>query len=517
MRLQNSIKNIYIGILTQIIITILGFISRKVFLDSLGTEYLGLNGLLTNILSMLSLVEGGIGTSIIYSLYRPLAESNTEEVISLIQLYKKIYSYIAILVGGLSVLIYPFVTFVTKENQSISYLSIVYFIFVFKNIISYLNAHKWSLINADQRGYILGKYNLYFNIFTTIMKIIILKVTSNYVLYLLLELGVVIIQNIWNGNVVTKLYPYLKSKTRINVKSEVKKDILKNVKAIFLHNVGSYCVFGTDNILISALINLKTVGLYSNYTMVINQVTALVKPVINGVASSIGNLIVTENNSKIYEVFRVMNLVNFWIYGFIVIFLYNLLEPFIDWWIGESFRLDRLTFIIILLNFYITGLRGPINIFKEKAGIFTNDQYLPIVEAIINLGVSLILVNYFDLSGIFLGTTVSTLVIPFWVQSKIVYNNVFQQSVKEYFKKYIFYFFVLIVTGSITIYLCDLVSIPFLFLSLVVKGMICLAVINILFVLFFYRTKEFTYILLLLNNLVSKKFNINLFKSLKLN
>ena len=187
MRTKNSIKNIYMGILTQIILTLLGFVSRKVFLDSLGTEYLGINGLLTNILSMLSLVEGGIGTSIVYNLYKPLAENNTKKITALVQLYKKLYSILAIIIFILSVGMYGILDKFIKGGTTVPYISIVYFIFTLKNLMSYLNAHKWSLINADQKGYILSKYNLIFSIVTTVSKILILMITNNYILFLLIE------------------------------------------------------------------------------------------------------------------------------------------------------------------------------------------------------------------------------------------------------------------------------------------------------------------------------------------
>ena len=302
MRTKNSIKNIYMSIVTQIVITLLGFISRKVFLNSLGTEYLGINGLLTNVLSMLSLVEGGIGTSIIYNLYKPLAENDEPKIIALIQLYKKLYGILAVVIFILSMGLYPLLGVLIKGGTNISFLGFVYFIFVIKNVISYLNAHKWSLINADQKGYVLVKYNLIFNIVTTISKIIVLKISQNYILYLVIELLIFIIQNIWNGNVVNRRYPYIKDSKKYKVDSDTKENLITNVKAIFLHNIGTYCVFGTDNLLISSLISLKTVGLYSNYTLIISQLASLLTPILNGIGASVGNLIATESKEKIYEI-----------------------------------------------------------------------------------------------------------------------------------------------------------------------------------------------------------------------
>ena len=239
MRIENSIKNMRINIITQIIIALLGFISRKVFIDNLGAEYLGVNGLLTNMLSMMSLVEGGIGVAIVYDLYKPLAENNEEKVIALIQLYKKIYGVLAIIIFMLSFIIYPFIGYIMKNDSSISFLGVVYFLFVFKNMISYLNAHKWSLINADQKGYVLAKYNLLFNVITTISKIIILTLTQNYIIYLLIECLIFIVQNIYNGRIVNDRYSYIRTRKKYKVDNKTKNNLIINAKALFLHNIGT--------------------------------------------------------------------------------------------------------------------------------------------------------------------------------------------------------------------------------------------------------------------------------------
>ena len=503
MRTKNSIKNIYISILTQIIITLLGFVSRKVFLDSLGTEYLGVNGLLSNVLSMLSLVEGGIGTSIVYNLYKPLAENDEPRIIALVQLYKKLYGILAIIIFGLSLTLYPFLGILIKDGSTISSINIIYFIFVFKNMISYLNAHKWSLINADQKGYILAKYNLIFSVVTTISKIIVLLITNNYILFLLIEAAIFIIQNLWNGKVVNERYSYIRTKKKYIVEKDVKNNLITNVKALFLHNIGSYCIFGTDNILISAFINVKAVGLYSNYTMIISQLSSLLTPILGGIGASVGNLIATESKEKSYEVFNVTYFVNFWIYSVCVIFLYNLLESFIEWWLGSGLLLDKLTFLTVLINFYISGMRNSIITFKSKAGIFDNDKYIPLIESLINLGSSIILVNYFGLAGIFMGTTISTITMPLWIQAKLVYNNIFNKSVKKYFEKYVIYLIITILVGSLTTYICSLISLNG-FISLIVKGVICMVIPNIIYLIIFYRTKELQQILNIFINIFKK-------------
>lgn len=504
MRIQNTIKNMHMLMINQIIILGLMLISRKVFIDSLGTEYLGINGLLTSILSMLSLVEGGIGTSIVYNLYKPLADNDIPKITALVQLYKKIYGILAIIIFVLSSIMYIFLENFIKGGSEIPYIGVIYYIFVFRNIISYLNAHKWSLITADQKGYIIAKYNMIFSVITTIAKIVVIEITKSYILFLIIEIIIVLVQNIYNGKVVNDRYPYIKSKQKYNIDAYTKENMITNVKALFLHNIGNWCVFGTDNILISAFVGVKNVGLYSNYTMIINQLAALFTPILNSIGASVGNMIATESKSKNYEVFKVTYMINFWIYSFSSIFLYNLLEPFINWWLGDGLLLDKLTFLVILINFYTTGMRSSINTFKSKAGIFKEDRHMPLIESIINLGTSLILVRYFGLAGILMGTTISSLTIPVWIQSKLVYNKVFNKSVVEYFRRYIVYVVLTLFSGVITTYICNTIMIRNAFISLIIKGVLCVAIINATYIIVFYNTEEFKYIYNIIKPMIYK-------------
>jgi O-antigen/teichoic acid export membrane protein len=505
MRIKHSIKNIFISISSQVIIVLLGFLSRKVFLDSLGADYLGVNGLLTNVLSIMALVESGIGISIVYNLYKPLAEKDQNKIIALVQLYKKAYGILAIIVLVISIILYPFLGHLMKNGSSVSHLSIIYFLFVLKNMISYLNAHRISLINADQRGYVLARINLLFQIVTILGRIIILIETKNYILYLVIELLFYLLQNIINGRIVNNRYPYIKTKEKYKIDLETKENLVKNVKAMFLHNIGGYLVFGIDNILISAFISVATVGLYSNYTMITQQLSALVSPILGGIGASVGNLIATESKEKNYSVFKVSFLVNFWIYSFCVIFLFNLLQPFISWWLGEQYLLDNLTFIFILINFYLNGMRTAIATFKNKAGLFVQDKYAPLIEGLINLISSLILVKFFGLAGIFIGTTISTLSTVFWTQPCIVYKNVFMQSVATYFIKYGFYGILTIMTCYATTSVSNFLVVGHSFISLVTRGIICLIIPNLIYVVIFYRNEEFKYVKNVFNILISVK------------
>lgn len=494
MRTTNSFKNILMGIISQIVIVILGLISRKVFLDNLGIDYLGIDGLLTNVLSVVALVESGIGISIVYNLYKPLAENDQKKITALIQLYKKAYAILALIILIISICLYPFLETLTNSKSSITNIALIYFVFVTKNIVSYLNAHKWSLINADQKGYVLAKINLMFHVSTTLVKILILISTQNYVLYLVIELVIYLFQNIINGRIVNKRYSYIKTKEKHYVDKETKDNLVKNVKAMFFHNIGGFLVFGTDNILIASFISIATVGLYSNYTMIIGQLSALARPVLGGISASVGNLIATETSDKSYSIFKVSFLVNFWVFSFCVIFLYNLLGPFVTWWLGEKFLLGNIVFIFILINFYLDGLTTAIGTFKNKAGLFVQDQYYPLLEGLINLVFSLFLVQKIGLVGIFIGTTISTLATVFWTQPRIVYKHVFNKPVRLYFFRYGIYTLLTLGICVLTTNICNFLVTGNNFMSLVVRGIICLIVPNTIYVYIFYKSEEFQYI-----------------------
>lgn len=502
MRTKHSLKNIYTSLFTQVVIVFLGFLSRKVFIDNLGANYLGVNGLLTNVLSIMALVESGIGISIVYNLYKPLADDDRPKIIALVQLYKKAYGVLALIIFCISLALFPLLGHLMKEGASISNLSIIYFLFVAKNIVSYLNAHKWSLINADQKGYVIARVSLIFQVTTIVGRILVLIFTQNYILYLILELFLYTLQSIINGKIVNKRYSYIKTKEKYKIDSSIKEKLVKNVKAMFLHNIGGYLVFGTDNILISSFISVATVGLYSNYTMITQQLSALVKPILGGVGASVGNLIATESPEKNYFIFKVSFLVNFWIYSLSIIFLYNLLEPFLSWWLGRQYLLDHFTFIFILINFYLDGMRTSIATFKNKAGLFVQDKYAPVIEGIINLISSLIFIKLFGLVGVFMGTTLSTIATVLWTQPFIVYKNLFKKSVIEYFVKYSYYAALTFLGCIVASYICNQFVSNISFISLIIRGLISLIVPNLIFIIIFFKSKEFGYIRELLRNIL---------------
>ncbi|WP_029906699.1 hypothetical protein [Prevotella sp. 10(H)] len=498
MRTDNSRKNFIASLSIMFAMTLLGFVTRKVFVDNIGVQYLGLNGLLLNILGVVSLLEGGFGTSIVYNLYKPLAEKDEPRIIALIQLYRKIYRYISlgILIMGLA--IYPFLDVFIKDGDSLEYVSIVFFIFLFNSIVPYFAAYKWSLINADQKQYKLAAINLGYQIGVNLTKLAILYYTKNYILYLLLESLFLVGYNVAITQKVNRLYSYIKTKVRYEVDKSTRKQIITNSKALFLHSLGGYLMHSTGNIVISSFVSIAVVGLYSNYTLITSYINSLITQTLNSFSESVGNLIATESDSRVNEVFNTIFLLNFIIVSLPVIILSNTINPFIVWWLGSEYLLDAATVAIILINLYIMGMRVSVQIFKVKSGIFTQDRFSPLIQGCLNIILSLILVQFWGITGVLLAFTISILSIGFWQFPYLVYRHTFKKPLRLYFIRYAKYTLIALISWAVAYCLCHLISNNSL-IDIILKGMISLITPVLFYYLIFGKTEEmqrflFTYI-----------------------
>ncbi|MEG1312347.1 MAG: oligosaccharide flippase family protein [Romboutsia sp.] len=495
MRIQNSLKNFTSGLGTMVISNVLAFVARTVFIAILDKSYLGVNGLLTNILSMLSLAELGIGTAINFSLYKPIAEEDDNKIALLMNFYKKAYRYIGIVVFLVGLVLMMFLDFIVKDQGEVKNLKLIFLIYLINTSYSYFMTHKVTLLNAYQKSYILAPINIIFNIITTIAQIIILIVTKNYIAYLIINMIVLLIQRLYTNHKITKMYPILNKKTNEKIPKKELDLIVKNVKAMMFHKVGDYCINGTDNIIISSFISISVVGIYSNYLMIINMINGVILMFFNSMTASMGNLISTESDEKKRESFEIINFIGMWLFGFTTVCLYNLLNPFIEIWLGKTFLISQGILAVVILNYYLTGMRVPVATMKMAAGLYDEDKFTPLIQASINLIVSIVLVKKIGLMGVFIGTLVSSLVLPCWQRPYIIYKHIFKVSSKDYFIKYLKY---LIIVICMTIGLQQIFSMIFLQVTVVnfiIRVIVCAIVPNIIFILLFNKTKEFKEVL----------------------
>lgn len=505
MRTLNSAKNLASSLGITLIMTLLGFFTRKVFVDNVGVEYLGLNGLLQNILGIMTLLEGGFATSVVYNLYKPLAEDDRPKILALLQLYRKVYRYIAVGIIVFALCLYPFIDYFIKDGENLEYVSIVYFIFLFNSVIGYFTAYKWSIINASQQNYKLTAINLTYQIGLNLTKLAILYYTKNYILYLVIEalFGVGLnIAIVWKAN---QLFPYIKTKERYLLDVATKANIVTNMKALFINKVGGFFMHSTDNIIISAFVGVTSIGLYSNYTLLTGTVRGIVDQALNSFSESVGNLIASESSEKVYEVFKTTFFVNFLLASGPVIILHNTITPFISWWLGDEYLLGYTTLCVILLNFYIDLMRSTALTFKIKAGIFVKDRFTPLLQGIINLVLSYIFVQYWGLAGVLFATSISILSIGFWQFPRLCYKFIFHKSLWNYFRRYIIYSLVGGLTLILSYFICESVSLEYALLQTLCNAAISVLLIIGVYYLLFHRTAQYNQLLVYVKSVIPHK------------
>lgn len=494
-RFQNSIRNIKYAVFLQMIGIIVSFFTRSIFIKILSAEYLGLNGVFSNILSLLSLAELGIGSAIIYSMYKPLAEKDITKIKALMELYKKTYLSIGVFILCVGFFSTPFLKLIIRDLPDLEQINTIYFLFIINSAITYFFSYKRSLIIADQKRYIATLYRYIFYILMNIIQIIVLIFFKNYLLFLVVQIVATALENIYISKKADEMYPFLREDIVCKLEKEDKQIIIKNVKALTLSKIGSLVVSATDNLVISKFIGTFAVGVYSNYYMIINALNIVFGLVFQSLTASIGNLGVKEERKYQKKLFEVINFCCFWIFGWASICLFNLFNPFITIWVGEEYLFSSKVVVLIVVNFYIMGVRNSIFTFKDALGLYYYDRYRPLFEATINLFLSIYLVTRIGISGVFLGTILSIILTCLLVEPYILYKYGFKEKCSSYFLKYIMYSMTFVIINGITFKLCSLNN------NFIINFTICLIIPNMLFLIVFHKTAEFSFLRKRLSNL----------------
>ncbi len=492
-RTENSIINSAMSIVTQVLTVVLNFAVKTVFIKMLNDEYLGVNGLFTNIITMLSLADLGIGIAIPYSLYKPLANKDEHKINVLMNFYKKVYTIIGIAVLLIGLSLTPFLGLIIKDiPKNVPHLSLIYILFVIHSASSYFFVYKKFLIDSDQKGYITSRIIFTFSTLLSIIQIILLVTTKNYILFLLSSIILVIIQNIYISSKANKLYPFIKNKTDEKLEKEDMEGIKKNVSSLFIYKVGTVIMNGTDNIIISKFIGLIIVGFYSNYVLIINSITTVLNQIFNAITSSIGNLVVTTNKKRSKEVYDNLNFANFWLYALFGVCIIVLINPFINIWIGKKYVMGFSIVFLLVLNFYVLGMQSVTNSFRNAYGLFWIAKYRPIIMVIINIVISVVLVQFIGIEGVLIGTLISRLLTTAWLDPYIVHKYGFEISPKSYYVDYLKYLVIFTAISIILNYFVSMIAINNIFILILIAILVVISV-NVILVLLFFKTSEFNY------------------------
>lgn len=490
-RTKNSVINASISTVSKVIFIFMSFICRTVFIKTLGTEYLGVNGLFTNILTILSFAELGIGNAIIFKLYKPIAEEDKERIKTLLHFYKKAYFLIGtvIICAGLAVI--PFLHFMIKDAPDIKEsISHIYILFLLNTAISYFFTYKKSIITGHQKDYVVNLVNLIVTTLINICQIIFLIVTHNYVVYLLLQITATLLDNIIISIISNKMYPYIKDKEYTKITKEEEKNIFSDVKSLILYKLGYILSNGTDNIIISSFLGVAQVGLFSNYTTVTNAITSLLSSPFNSITASIGNLNTIKERKRKETVFYQILLISFIVYGYISIAMTLLLNKFITIWLGNEYILSLSISIALGFNLYVDGMRYVNYTFRNTLGLFKKGRFIPLISSVANIILSLILVRYIGMFGVLISTALSRLFILTWYDPYIIHKHEFKTSYKRYVKTYIYYLVIEIITFAICYKIISFINLTGI-IDFIVCGIVITIITVIIYVITTFNLKEF--------------------------
>lgn len=504
MHTKRIISNSMIGVIYKIMMLFIGFISRKIFIIYLGEEVLGLNSLYANLLELLNLADLGIGVAVQYQLYEPLVHQDRERLSKILSAAKKLYNRIgfAVLAGG--IILSFFIQYLIKSTTySISYVRISFLISVTGIALGYFFVHKRLFLQANEELSLVNIVDISAKLITTTVSLIMTICFSNYFIYLIINALYGVISNLIIHFVFSRRYSYI-SVNRKDNDNEIR-ELTSNLKNVVPMKLSNYVYNSTDNVIVSKVLGLTTVALYSNYMTIINGIMGIEYLLGNVVTSSMGKIIKEEtDNTKLYQYYLIYQYIQFLFTNFCTVSLAVLCTPFIKLWIGERFLATQLVFWLLIGDFFVHSMYQPAYVMYGAAGKFKEDKYVTLLSAIMNIVISVIMVNIIGLSGVIVGTLVTDIYI--WiVRSYQVVRGHFRQSGYAYLMKMIKYIIITALGLITTCIICRYINVDNLFVELILKGIICLLVPNIIGILASIKSLEMNEVFYNLKKVLSRR------------
>lgn len=488
-RTKNTMRNVFFGSINKVMNIFLPFFSRTVIIYVLGAKYLGLSSLFSSVLSFLSLAELGVGSAMVYSMYKPIAENDTKTINALLNLYKRLYRIIGSIILGIGLMILPFLhIIVTEELPGSINLYTLYSIYLFNAVLSYwVFAYKSAVILAFQREDINSKISLVIVPLSYIFMLGSLFLTRNYYAYVIWLPVFTLLTNFIRAFAVNKQFPQFRPEGE--VEPELKRSISKKVKALIGTKLNTVVLNAADNIVMSAFLGLTAIAIYGNYYLIMSSITSFTGIIYSSMTAGLGNSLATESKEKNYSDFLKFSFMNSWMVGWCTVCLICLYQPFMELWVGEALMFPFGIVLQFGLYFYIYQIRKIPVVYKDAAGIWWEDRFRPYVCMIVNLLLNVLLVQFIGVSGIILSTVFSLLISIPW-ENYTIFKYVFNCSSKNYYLKMVYNLATMSIGGVVTFVICNFLGggITMLF----VKGMVCVIVPNVIFFAFNYRKTECT-------------------------
>ncbi|WP_026518080.1 oligosaccharide flippase family protein [Butyrivibrio sp. MC2021] len=488
-RSKRTAQNLSVGFIYQVTNMILAFVSRTVFIRTLGDEYLGLNGIFSDVLTLLSMADLGFSTAMAYSFYKPLADNDEDRIAALVAFYKKVYNTIALVVLGLGLCCIPFLRLIVNTEKQIDHLEIYYLFSLAGVVTSYLFVYKTTLLTADQKDFKVVNIRMITNFAKVVLQIVTLLIWKNYIVYLAIGTFMGILTNLIASKKAESEYPYIKDlKNRDDVDKELTGSIVENMKSVFIYKVSTTVFSATDNIIISIVISTVMVGLYSNYLMLSQKLLLIEQIVFSAMTASIGNVIAKENADKRYQIFQTIQSISFIFCGIITTGYCILANDLVRIWLGEDHMLPLTLVAAVSVNTFLSCSLQPLWSYRDASGLYKKTKYIMLIATIENIILSVILGKLMGVAGVIFASAIARLTTYFWYEPKLLYREYFERSPRSYFLAMLKN----LALATVVIAVVGTVSSRFYVSSwgeLIIKGAIIGVVCTIVFVGAYYKTE----------------------------
>lgn len=503
-RTKNATRNIVTGFALKLYQLLGPFITRTVLIKMMGMEYLGLNSLFASILQVLNLAELGVGSAMVFSMYKPIAEDDKGTICDLMRLYQVYYRVIGLIIMAAGLIITPFIPKLIKSDVPPGInIYILYYLNLAATVVSYwLFAYKNCILNAHQRNDVISKVTMLINTVLYIGQILVLVVMRSYYAYLLVTLACQILLNICTAIVSDRMFSQYKPSKNLNW--VIAKGINQRIKDLFTSKVGEIIVNSADSIVISSFLGLTILASYNSYYYILNSIFGFIMLALQACTAGIGNSLVVESEQKNYYDLRKLTLIISWLAGFCACCLMCLYQPFMKLWIGEENILSSSCVACFVSYFFIRCVNQLFVVFKDAAGMWHEDRFRPLATALTNLALNLIMVQFIGIYGVLLSTVISTLVVGMpWIL-KNLFSVIFHMNMEDFVKRLVYYVVISVISIIITYLSCELVpldGIP----AIIVRLCICIIVSNGIYIIAYRSSMEFKDAIGLVDRMVGSK------------
>lgn len=508
-RTKNATRNILFGIILKVYQILIPFIMRTAMIYFMGIQYLGLNSLFTSVLQVLNLAELGVGSAMVFSMYKPIAVDDKTTICALMKLYKIYYRIIGLIIaikGGILTPLIP--KLINGDIPSGINVYILYLLNLGATVLSYwMFAYKNSILQAHQRTDIVSKVTLITNTMQYGLQIIVLWVIRNYYIFVLVALFTQVLTNILTAYTANKLYPHYKAEG--DLPKENVKEINQRIRDLFTSKIGTVVYDSADTVVISAFLGLTSLAIYQNYFYIITALTGFISIIFSACTAGIGNSLVVETKEKNFNDLNKFTFIVCWITGFCSVCLLCMYQPFMELWVGKELMLNMSAVVCFVLYFFVRQINSLLNLYKDASGMWHEDKFRPLAAALTNLILNLILVQFIGIYGIILSTVIAILVVGMpWLLHNL-FTVVFEKErLRSFLGKMFTYCILTIIACIVTYFICSTINTS-LWVTLALRGFICLIIPNMIFFLAYHKRNEFKQSVLLADDMTKGKLKLS--------